>query len=76
MKEVILLLNSLLKFGINMKYRAQLHEWAIVPVENWDKCEYVKIAYVPMEVDTREKNETGFTITPWNQDFESENTTD
>lgn len=60
-KEIILLLNSLLRHGINLKERSSTYEWGLVIKNNKFSCEYVNLGYFGGS-DDREKDGDGFTL--------------
>jgi hypothetical protein len=61
--EIVLLLNSLLKHGIELIPNSQKQEWAMIIGENNFKCEYLHLGYQLNETDNRTKDGLGFTIT-------------
>lgn len=60
-KEIILLLNSLLRYGINLKEISSTYEWALVLKNNEYSCEYVNLGYLG-GTDDRKKDSNGFTL--------------
>lgn len=71
--EIILLLNSLLKYGIELIPNSQKQEWTIIMKENNIKCEYSYLGYQLNEIDNRTKDSFGFTTTNEYEQFNLKN---